>query len=631
MLFAVLLFLLSTTSHGFIMSSADAVQGSKLDQFHSNFAIFFYGIEGGDEQLKEDLEKEITFPKKASMSSEEVFAWSLSRIPNIETILAGYGYFDAEVDFFVDVRSTPKIIYYNIRLGPLYTIGAFALRADPAHRGPVALMASDIEQFGVSLGMPANKHKILEAKENILRKLGESGFPFATITGEKTVLNRSKKSLLISFRIRANKLVRYGDVFLEGDSDIKPEFLQRFLNWDKGHIYNKAIVDQVAQELMDTGAFKEVVIYLDKQGKEMSNLTPEEIELEDDAPVVTVDIFFHLISKRAAMVRFSGASGDVGEAFGFEGTRFNKFQMGETFYLDALFSAERSHIMPRFLFSNAFGFANVQSLSSLGILSERFQGFSTGVFRAKQTFDYMINDHVAISVGGGLEYARYPEIRPSIGPTDTSITSFDVFGGIIANYLDSTIHPKSGWKAKALAIGSVGAYGLAYRMSRIKASLRFFTTLNARKSLVWENWTKIYMTPSHMDKRSKKTTPGNIPLHRMCYISGPKGLRGYRRQPFSLTPEDYILTPHYSMLTFGTQLNYYFSKNFSLSAYVDMGKSFEKDYPMLTWPLFYSLGGSARYTTSFGVFSMSLTTPLVETAYTNPVEFGIAFSPIWAD
>ena len=159
-----------------------------------------------------------------------------------------------KIDFFVDVRSDPQIIYFNIQHGPLYTLGAFSIKSDPPHHGPITVLKRDLEKFGIKLGMPANKHSIHEVKEAILEDLGNSGYPFALVTGERIVLNRSKKTMLVFFKIRANKMVRYGNVILEGNG-ITGEFLKPFLNWEKGDVYNKEFRRRNRSNAYEYGCF----------------------------------------------------------------------------------------------------------------------------------------------------------------------------------------------------------------------------------------------------------------------------------------------------------------------------------------------------------------------------------------
>lgn len=591
--------------------------------------MYFHGVSYTSEELANELKKEVVFPEDAKMTIHEVYSWALSRIPTIEAIMATHGYYDAHVDFFVDVRSTPPVIYYNIKPGPLFTLGAFALRAEPAHYGPVAIMAQDIEQFGAKLGMPANKYKIQDAKKAILRKLGDSGFPFAKITGERVVLNRTKKTMLVSFRVRANKLVRYGNIYLEGSSGVKAPFLKRFINWEKGDVYNKSKVENTAQQLMDTGAFKDVYLYLDKQGQHLSDLTPEEIELEQDAPSIMLDMHFNLVPKPATIVRLKASSSEESDAFGFEGARFNSLQRGETIRIDTEFSPIKSKIAPRMLVPNLFGYMGVQSVTSLDLNTEKYPGFSTASVRAKQAFDYTINKYVGLTFGVGFEYCRYPELHISLEDIKPN-ASWDAFAGVVFRNVDNPIQPTTGWHLKFIGKGSIGMLGHPYRMSRLKTSARFFLPLNRRKTLVWENWLRLFFTPTHTNMAAEPKPSWDIPVHRLFYVGGPRGVRGYRRQPFSRPARDFVLKPHYSMLMCGSQIRYAFNKRFSMAAFVDVGETFEPSYPSVTWPMHYSVGGNARLITDFGALSFTLATALHATPYSTPLEYSIAFSPIWS-
>jgi len=622
---------ITSTAHSFIMSKAGPVKAkaSNQPQYYGQFAMFFHGLHNSPEELLEELKNEIVFPEGSRMTVQEVFSWSLSRIPTLETILAAHGYYDAEVDFFVDVRSTPPIIYWNIKPGKLFTIGAFSIRADPPHRGPVALMAQDIAQFGVKLGMPANKYKVQEVKDAILAKLGESGYPFARITGERIVLNRSKKRMLVAFRVRANKFVRYGNIYLEGDSDITPEFLKRFIDWEKGDRYNKALVERTAQQIMDTGAFKDVMIYLDRNGKNLADLTPEEIENEDDAPSVMIDLYFHLIPRSSSLIRLKGALG-VEDAVGFEGVRFNRLQKGETFRLHTCFSPLRSIIAPRILVPNLFGYMRLQSISGLALGTEKYPGFSTANVELSQAFDYTINKNFGLTFGVGVEYCRYPELHRNLENFVKANSSWDAFAGVVFNNLDNPITPTQGWRIKLLGQASMGIHGFAYKMSRIKTSAHLFVPINKSRRLVWENWVKAFFTPSHTNLSPQNDISWDIPIHRLLYVGGPRGVRGYRRQPFSNPPADLSIDAHYSMIILGSQMRYALNRHFSVAAFVDVGDTFSQGYPTITWPMHYSVGGSARIVTRYGALDFSMSTPLYDTPYASSVEYTLSFTPIWS-
>ena len=55
----------------------------------------------------------------------------------------------------------------------------------------------------------------------------------------------------------------------------------------------------------------------------------------------------------------------------------------------------------------------------------------------------------------------------------------------------------------------------------------------------------------------------------------------------------------------GVFVLYSFNKRFSMAAFVDIGETFAAKYPTPTWPMHYSVGGSARLITDFGVLSFS--------------------------
>ncbi len=607
------------------MSKAKPVE-RRPQKASSDFDIFFYGIDKLDPEITEVLEQEITFPEKGVGSVKNVHMWSLSRIPAIETIMASFGYFESHVDFFVDVRSSPQIIYYNIQPGPLYTLGAFSLKSDPPHHGPVTILKNNLKKFGIKLGMPANKYALQDSKKAILEHLGAAGHPFAVIVGERIVTNRTKKTMLVSFKIRANKLVRYGDVILEGGG-VTGEFLKPFLNWNKGDIFNKSAVDETAQLLMNTGIFKSVTIRLCEEGQTMADLTPEEVANESDAPVVMVDIHCHLVPKKATMVQMQGALNSFGGGFGFEGLRHNRLQSGETFYLDCFFGSTHNYISPGFLLTDIFYVIGLQSLSTLNIMVDRFPGFTSARANIRQAFDFAATKNVGISLGVAAEYYTYPEFYPR-AQKELSGGAIEVFAGVVGNFLDEPARPTRGWLLKILGTGSIGALG-DYRSSQIKARFEHFTPIGKRSRITWKNWIDLSSTPTHFSTDSDPVY-FDIPPHKLMFLGGPGGLRGFGRQPFAYVPENFEMQPHYSSILFGTQVNYNINKNLSIGAFLDVGETFETHFPTITWPMHYAIGGSAEFYTRFGAFNFTIAAPMREEEFTHPFEFSISFKPLLA-
>ncbi|UNM06592.1 MAG: hypothetical protein H6925_02655 [Holosporaceae bacterium] len=97
---------------------------------------------------------------------------------NIQKSLAKFGYFDADLDYFVDIRMDPVIVYVKVKLNTQYTIGAFKFKSDPPNNTAVHVLEQDIKRVGVVLGQPALRKTIQKATVDSINYLQKSWLSF---------------------------------------------------------------------------------------------------------------------------------------------------------------------------------------------------------------------------------------------------------------------------------------------------------------------------------------------------------------------------------------------------------------------------------------------------------------------
>ncbi len=135
-------------------------------------------------------------------------------------------------------------------LGPAYAWGEIKIDSS------ILLVSkyNDPELFQL-IGTPLSIESLVDLKENVLIKLEEHGYPFASVKLDSTYFKEAK--LFARLTAELGPLYRIDSIRVEGKLRISKPYLQRYLGVGGGEMYQRSKLDQVSSRLASLDFLKE--------------------------------------------------------------------------------------------------------------------------------------------------------------------------------------------------------------------------------------------------------------------------------------------------------------------------------------------------------------------------------------
>ena len=176
----------------------------------------------------------------------------------LTAVLRSEGYYDSEVDYRLDEESTPILVTLVIERGDPYLIKDYeiAYTGDVDHSG----LPADPAELGVELGRRARGSTIVAAEGKLLALLAQRGHPLAGIDGARHEIDREARVLRSRVTVSPGPAVGFGPLTFTGLVDVDEAYMQRIPPFDTGQRYDRRLIDDFRQDLLDTRLFSAVAI-----------------------------------------------------------------------------------------------------------------------------------------------------------------------------------------------------------------------------------------------------------------------------------------------------------------------------------------------------------------------------------
>lgn len=117
-------------------------------------------------------------------------------------------------------------VRFRLTPGPRYRIARFDVLAEPPGAARV-LAAATARPFGVAAGDPARAGPVLDASEEIIRRLRAAGHPLAALAGQRVVVDHDRREMEVELRIAPGPAAAYGPARVEGAERVDAAMLAR--------------------------------------------------------------------------------------------------------------------------------------------------------------------------------------------------------------------------------------------------------------------------------------------------------------------------------------------------------------------------------------------------------------------
>lgn len=501
---------------------------------------------------------------------------------NIQKSLAKFGYFDADLDYFVDIRMDPVIVYVKVKLNTQYTIGAFKFKSDPPNNTAVHVLEQDIKRVGVVLGQPALRKTIQKATVDSINYLQNHGYPFARLYKDRIVIDRDKKQMQVALLLSPGPFVRFGNTVLEENGRVTGNFIKRHMRWRKGQVYSEKKVLDTLQTLNNTRLFSEVKITHDDRIDE-NGLMNMYIKLESAGK--------NIFTPRKNYI--SGLGLELGAAWE------HRNLMGGDSVLKAstLIGKKRQNLKVNVMTPDTL-MLNLNTNVMLELFKEQLRPFKRQGGNLTSIFDYPYNEFWHLYGGIGAQVYR---LEADSRGKDRRYVMLPF--GAQFNYTDNPNRPKKG-----MVVGfDLKAYSTIFEKLRAftqaNIDTQIFIPLMKDKKVFAKLWGDIGLSPG-----TGKTI---VPKDKYYYdgMGTREPVRGYAFQMAGPLNGNIPIGGR-SAVSFGFELYYDITDDWSVLWFSDWGTTYDRQFPNFQNKLLWGIGAGVRYRTKYGELYLDIASPV---------------------
>jgi len=514
---------------------------------------------------------------------KEIKNIAIRDMTELQKLMGEQGYYDAEFDFFVDIRVEPVLVYLKVTLGTQYTLGSFKIKSEPEDDRQVKIISNDVQRLGIRVGQPAIKQQIDKASEKILEFLKDRGYPFAEIKKDHHVIDRESKKLYTAIMVSTGPLARFGNIVIQrAEKGIDAEFVKSRLAWRKGDIFSQEKIIRSIQALNNTRLFKSVKI------------TPDDQVNEDD--MVDIYIYMDGLNEGELILGYTHERKLEGVAkVGWE--QRNLFGNGETLNIGAQFGQNRKLGEAGLVLPDFMETLNLDAVIKMKAGKEDYPGYTKNGFDSYAILQYPFYYYLLGQSGVSFEINNVKK--------DNKEVSHRILGSPLGLYFSRVRggkKPRKGFKLKADILPYMSVFGKLNTFVQARIKPEIYLPVTSDDSVIFGAWGVIGMSPG----------AGNnvIPKHKLYYPGGAGSVPGYKFQMAG--PLDSSNNPigGRSMLNAGTQIKSYLTDELSLVGFMTWGTAYARQYPDFSTALLWSVGGGVEYGTDYGDFKLRFASPV---------------------
>lgn len=514
---------------------------------------------------------------------------------NIQKILASFGYYDADLDYFVDTRTKPTIVYIKINLGTQYTLGAFKIKSDPPGNALVTALAQDIDKVGISLGDPAKRNHLQMATTRTMNRMHDHGYPFAVLKEDRIIIDRSQKQMQAALLISPGPLVRFGNTMLQENGGVTGEFIKSRLRWKKGEVYNQQKVTDTLQSLINTGLFKEVKITHDDR--------------VDNNGLMTMYIKLEPGDKNIVRPVLDSIPG-LGLEPGISWKRRNLWDLGHMVEVEAK-AGQHEQVGELVYTVPDWQRLNVNLVTDVRAENDKFKAFGKKAGTLKSMIHYPIYPNLSVEGGISLEINK---LNHNFHTKNYRWASVPL--GLTYDTLSDPNMPRSGALVHLEVLPYLKVFNRFSFFSQVDIRPEVYVPLNADQNLVFHGSGHFGFSPG----AGKNVIPAD-----KLYYAGGDVMRGYTFQMAGPLVNNIPIGGR-STITMSAELQYYFREDFSGNVFTDFGSPQQKDYPDFKTSFLWAVGAGARYHSSWGVLYFNIASPLKKRSVDQSIQvlFGLS-------
>lgn len=491
----------------------------------------------------------------------------------IEAILQSNGYYDGSVGLYLDTKREPAVVTINVWRGSRYRYDHVRLQFKDEANGALSRIKPRIRHHQQVIASA-----VFEEEKRILEEIKRRGYPFPRLLRRTVDVDREHKQVDLNWVFDPGEAATFGEVRVEGLTDLNDSYVRRQVPWDEGDKYNAKSVDDFERKLLTSGLFSSVRI----------SLQPP----PDDGNVIPVEIRLNERSKRS--IRLGVNYSDVGPGVkGFWEHR-SLFGGGEKLETGVSWDPVKSSGTGRFTRS---GFMDARQ--DLVLELDATQDHPDAYDARKVTGTAMVLRDLTsrIQAGTGVGY-KYSRVEQSIEDQHFSHVFFPLQA--IYDSRNDRLNPVRGMQM----------YGRTSFFDDTLGSQSFLKTrLESRfYAMLWERYrlsSALRMTLGSIDVASIDA----VPADERFYAGGGGSIRGYEYQEIGPQVNN-VPVGGDKLVEFSAELRMQPGRRLGYAAFVDGGTVYNDNLDGYDRSLRYGAGVGIRWFTTIGPLRVDVAYPL---------------------
>ena len=106
----------------------------------------------------------------------------------------------------------------------------------------------------------ARAEMVTTARRLLLEDLADMGRPFAEVLDQSVVVDHADDSMSVTLDISPGELAHFGTVEVADSVSVKADYIESFVPWEEGEVFDRRKVNELRRLLLDTGLFASVAI-----------------------------------------------------------------------------------------------------------------------------------------------------------------------------------------------------------------------------------------------------------------------------------------------------------------------------------------------------------------------------------
>ena len=341
---------------------------------------------------------------------------------------------------------TPEVRFVLIP-GPRYRIARFDVLPEPPGAARV-LAEATARPFGVAVGDPARAGPVLDAADEIIRRLRLAAHPLAALAGQRVIVDHDRREMEVELRIAPGPTAAYGPARVEGAEGVDAAMLARIagrritgrpatperLEAARRALLGLQVFDAVRAEparALDPGGNLPVTFVVRERPRRAFGLSAAWETVF--GPTLSAYWEHRNLFGGAEALRIEAEGSRIGESGGF---------------------ADGTYRLAAWLRTPEVLRRDIRMEAGIQVARERLEAFDRNAAILSLLFDHRLNERTTLRLGQGYTVGE-------VGRRDafTRVQRLDATLGIRDDDADSPLDPTRGWRLAATLLPTLPVDG----------------------------------------------------------------------------------------------------------------------------------------------------------------------------